>query len=139
MDGFYHIQMMSRLSPFVYWLGTLLFDFTLFAIAMIMRMALFKMIGSMAIIGFHEAFCMYQQQTFAYDLIFVALINADSFRISRLFADSFLLMLTLYGISTLLWIYVLTFLINLRQISMFFFLIINITGMREKKVYQIIP
>ncbi|KAL6960127.1 Phospholipid-transporting ATPase abca1, partial [Sarracenia purpurea var. burkii] len=63
MDGFYHIQMMSRLSPFVYWLGTLLFDFTLFAIAMIMRMALFKMIGSMAIIGFHEAFSVHYTVT----------------------------------------------------------------------------
>lgn len=45
LNGFKHIQIMSHVSMPVYWLGTFLFDLSFFALIMVARIAVFKIIG----------------------------------------------------------------------------------------------
>ena len=57
IDGFYHVQMMSSMSPFAYWLATFIFDFVFYFISMVIRIIVFKYVSGSDFIGFHEAFC----------------------------------------------------------------------------------
>ncbi|XP_065213358.1 phospholipid-transporting ATPase ABCA3-like [Planococcus citri] len=65
VDGFYHVQMMSRLSPFLYWMGTMLFDLIFFYICIGIRILLIYIIGNADYLNeFNETFP--QQKKFSY-------------------------------------------------------------------------
>lgn len=44
IDGFKHIQFMSNLSPFTYWLSNYIFDFVFFFVIVFLRILCFKLI-----------------------------------------------------------------------------------------------
>ncbi|XP_065226082.1 phospholipid-transporting ATPase ABCA1-like isoform X2 [Planococcus citri] len=55
IDGFFHIQMMSNVSPFLYWLTTLIFDLALFLIIIVIRVGIFKIIDHSNFLALNES------------------------------------------------------------------------------------
>lgn len=55
LDGFKHIQMMSNVSPVIYWLGTFTFDFIFFLLVMVVRTSSFKIFDSYHFLDFSYA------------------------------------------------------------------------------------
>ena len=43
LDGFKHIQLMSRVSPLIYWLSNFLFDYLFFFLIILVRILIFKL------------------------------------------------------------------------------------------------
>lgn len=57
IDGFRHIQMMSNLSIFVYWLGTLIFDYIFYVLIIAGRIIFYKLFDDQYhLLAFNDSF-----------------------------------------------------------------------------------
>lgn len=52
VDGFKHIQLMSNVSPLVYWFGTVMYDVGFFLFVTVIRILVYKLITHTPFLGF---------------------------------------------------------------------------------------
>ncbi|XP_065204055.1 retinal-specific phospholipid-transporting ATPase ABCA4-like [Planococcus citri] len=96
IDGFQHIQTMSNVSPLVYWIATLSFDLAFFLLVIFIRVGVFKLVDKSTFLGLNTSI------------------------------GIFALIIILYGISGLLFIYVISYFSSSKEGSYSLHLIFNV-------------